>query len=345
MLRKFLKNRRGTAEIIGSALFIVIILFFFSNVYLWHDQATSEMNNLLLERMNSSVSMMATGEGVNITNNGGVTFALSRLWIIDSQDSQHYYADLENIPGHPIIWVDAGQTIQVSLSPMADATSSPIPVTWNNTLNCPVVQYAPPEQPVNLVILTDFGDTASCVVRAGAPQPNITPSPASGIVGTLVKLSGSNFENASLVTVKYDEITVPTYPYQPQTNSSGGFSGVLFNIPTSAFGNHVLTVTDNGGGSANATVDVAPSLTVAPTSGSNGTVVTVVGNGFAANSAVTVTQSEMSIKISGITTTVTGSFTASFIVPPYMGNNAYTVTATDSNTPPDSASGTFTVVG
>ncbi len=83
MLKRFLKNRRGTAEIIGSALFIVIILFFFSNVYLWHDQATREMNNVLLERMNASVSMVATDEGVNVTNNGGVTFALSRLWIID----------------------------------------------------------------------------------------------------------------------------------------------------------------------------------------------------------------------------------------------------------------------
>ncbi|MCJ7766890.1 hypothetical protein MUP79_00665, partial [Candidatus Bathyarchaeota archaeon] len=75
MFKKFLKDRRGTAEIIGSALFIVIILFFFSNVYLWHDQATREMNNALLERMNASVRMVATDEGVNVTNNGGVTFA------------------------------------------------------------------------------------------------------------------------------------------------------------------------------------------------------------------------------------------------------------------------------
>jgi hypothetical protein len=349
MLRKFLRNRRGTAEIIGSALFIIIILFFFSNVYLWHDQATNEMNNLLLERMNSSVSMVATGEGVNITNNGGVTFALSRLWIIDSQEQQHYYADLENIPGHPIIWVDAGQTIPISLnSTVQTATGSPISVTWDDALNCPMVQYAPPEYGVNLVILTDFGDTASCVVRASAPPPNIAANLAGGIVGTLVTLSGWNFENTSLITVKYDGITVPTSPPQAQTNSSGGFSNVWFNIPPSAFGNHNVTVTDNDGNSAEpVTLDVTPSITVAPTSGLNGTFATVVGNGFAADSSVTIDtgmmgESNMPVTATA-TTTVTGSFTASFIVPQDNYPRSYTITATDANS--DSASGTFTIVG
>jgi hypothetical protein len=342
MLMKFLKNRRGTAEIIGSALFIVIILFFFSNVYLWHDQATREMNNVLLERMNASVKMVATDEGVNVTNNGGVTFALSRLWILDDQVSQHYYADLENIPSHRISVV-AGLSVQINLDPTAPppVPGSPIPVTWDYTLNCPIVQYAPPGHDITLRILTELGNTASCVVRH-ALAPNIAPSALGGFVGTLITLSGSNFEPASLITVKYDGIQVPTSPPQVQTDGSGAFLDVAFNIPTSAFGNHILTVTDNDRSSTSVTLNVAPSLTVVPARGPNSTSFTVLGNGFAANSAVTVT-SGMGESTSTVTT-VTGSFPAvSFYVPKKTVPGGYWPTATDANS--NSASGTFTVIG
>jgi hypothetical protein len=329
MLKKFLNNRRGTAEIIGSALFIVIILFFFSNVYLWHDQATREMNNVLLERMNASVSMVATDEGVNVTNNGGVTFALSRLWIIDV--SQHYYADLENIPSHRISVV-AGQSVQINLNSTAllPVTGSPIPVTWDDTLNCPVVQYAPPGHGITLRILTEFGSTASCVVLR---RPNIALGATRGPVGTLVTLSGSNFEPASLITVKYDGNTVPTLP-EAQTDSSGAFLPVTFNIPTSAFGNHTLMVTDNDGGSANATLDVIPSLTV-----THGLLsFAVSGNGFAVNSTVTITCLGASSAYTQIATERRGSFSDVW----FTGvSGVYWVTATDANS--DSASVTFTI--
>jgi hypothetical protein len=337
MLRRFLKNRRGTAEIIGSALFIVIILFFFSNVYLWHDQATREMNNVLLERMNASVSIMVTDEGLNVTNNGEVTFAISRLWILDNYVSQHYYANLQNVPNHRISLV-AGQTVRINLNATAPppVTESPIPVTWDNTLNCPVVQYAPPQHGITLKILTELGNTASCVMR----RPNIAPSAGGGVVGTLITLSGSNFEPASLITVKYDGITVPTFPAQAQTDGSGALLNLAFNIPTSAFGNHILTVIDNGGSSANATLNVTPCLTVAYTRGSNSTSVTVSGNGFAAISVVNVTSDQPGGSAS-TETTATGSFTA----PPfkvYVPDLAIIwVSATDANS--NTISGPYTV--
>jgi hypothetical protein len=334
---KLLRNRRGTAEIIGSALFVVIILFFFSNVYLWHDQATREMNNVLLERMNASVSMVATDEGVNVTNNGGVTFALSRLWILDGTVSQHYYADLENITSHRISVV-AGQTIQIRLNFTAPprVTGSPIPVTWDGTLNCPIVQYAPPEYGITLRILTEFGNTASCAV---ARRPNIVLGATRGPVGTLVTLSGSNFEPASLITVKYDGISVPTSPPQAQTDASGALD-VAFYIPASAFGNHTLMVTDNGGSSASTTLDVTPSLAVYPPNGPKHTTFEVSGNGFAASSSVTVTYLGAS---SALTTSAITTSTGSFTVPPFKLDDPgdYWVTATDANS--DSASGTFTV--
>ncbi len=57
MLKRLIKNRKGTAEVIGTIMFIVILLFFFTNVYLWHDAATKEMNDMYVEKINAPITM------------------------------------------------------------------------------------------------------------------------------------------------------------------------------------------------------------------------------------------------------------------------------------------------
>ena len=57
MIRRLLKNKKGVAEVIGSVMFIVILLFFFTNVYLWHDAATKEMNDLYVQKINSPITI------------------------------------------------------------------------------------------------------------------------------------------------------------------------------------------------------------------------------------------------------------------------------------------------
>jgi archaellum component FlaF (FlaF/FlaG flagellin family) len=87
-LRRLLRCRRGTAEIIGSVMFLLIMLFFFTNVFLWHDNATREMDDVLAEKMNSLVSIQVVNNNVTrglrlqVTNNGGTGVELSRLWIV-----------------------------------------------------------------------------------------------------------------------------------------------------------------------------------------------------------------------------------------------------------------------
>ena len=58
MFKRLLRNHKGTAEVIGSVLFIVILLFFFTNVYLWHDAATKEMNDMYVEKLNSPIGQL-----------------------------------------------------------------------------------------------------------------------------------------------------------------------------------------------------------------------------------------------------------------------------------------------
>lgn len=60
---KLLKNKKATAEIVGTALFLVILFFFFTNVFLWHDRATREMDQVTADKMNSAVKMETTVGG------------------------------------------------------------------------------------------------------------------------------------------------------------------------------------------------------------------------------------------------------------------------------------------
>jgi len=97
MLKRLLRNRKGTAEVIGTIMFIVILLFFFTNVYLWHDVATKDANELYLKKMNSSFGITSNAGNITVTADGGSDIVLSRLWIVDDAANKYFYADLGNV--------------------------------------------------------------------------------------------------------------------------------------------------------------------------------------------------------------------------------------------------------
>jgi hypothetical protein len=87
-MKRLLNNRKGTAEVIGTVLFIVILLFFFTNVYLWHDAATKEMNQEYLNKINSPITVtIQDSSTLNVTNRGGIDTKLVSVWIIVGSDS------------------------------------------------------------------------------------------------------------------------------------------------------------------------------------------------------------------------------------------------------------------
>ena len=81
-------------------MLIVILLFFFTNVYLWHDAATKDGNQLYMKQIHSTFKIEQVGGSINITANGGSDIVLSRLWIVDGTNGIHLYADLRstNVP-------------------------------------------------------------------------------------------------------------------------------------------------------------------------------------------------------------------------------------------------------
>lgn len=62
MLKKLWRNKKGTAEIIGTALFLVILFFFFSNVFLFHNRVSREMDQIVADKTNSAIQLV-TGSG------------------------------------------------------------------------------------------------------------------------------------------------------------------------------------------------------------------------------------------------------------------------------------------
>jgi hypothetical protein len=159
-LRRLLCSRRGTAEVIGSVMFLLIMMFFFTNVYLWHDRATREMDSVLSEKMNSPVSIQVVNKNItegklklNVTNNGGVGIVLSRLWI--TQSDFHNYANFEK--GQELR-VAAGDTIEFILSGSTQYNDDGSIKVDGAT----IYYYAPVSVKVTFKILTTRGNMAAC---------------------------------------------------------------------------------------------------------------------------------------------------------------------------------------
>jgi hypothetical protein len=123
VLSKLLRCRRGTAEVVGSIMFLLIMMFFFTNVFLWHDTATREMDGVTSEKLNSSISVEVIAMNVTappdcrlkVTNNGGVGVELSRYWInvdlgdnLGGENHESYSTDL---------WLAAGEAKELFISP------------------------------------------------------------------------------------------------------------------------------------------------------------------------------------------------------------------------------------
>jgi hypothetical protein len=103
-------------------MLVMILLFFFTNVYVWHDTAVKQANQLYVKQLSYSFKIQQDTTGINITADGGSDIYLSRLWIIDSTNPTHLYANLTN---QQSVYIKAGNTINIIFdgsTVMADTT-------------------------------------------------------------------------------------------------------------------------------------------------------------------------------------------------------------------------------
>src|SRR5207245_2676811 len=165
----------------------------------------------------------------------------------------------------------------------------------------------------------------------------ISLNPTSGPAGTTVTVTGSLFLPDSVVAISYDGTTVTTTPGTIITNFTGSFSDRI-TVAESTAVSHTVSAKDAMSHSASAqfTVTTPPppppsaSISLNPTSGPAGTTVTVTGSNFAANSGITISYDGTTVTTTPgtITTSSTGSFSATFTVPASTAGY-HTVTAND----------------
>ncbi len=136
MWKRIIKNRKGTAEVIGTIMFIVILLFFFTNVYLWHDAATKEMNDMYVEKINTPITVSLTADrlNLNVTNVGGMDAQLTMLWVdlksgSGGPDQMHSNYTLSNK-------VPAGSSVLIPSHYSSGKVSFKVVTTLGNSASC-----------------------------------------------------------------------------------------------------------------------------------------------------------------------------------------------------------------
>lgn len=113
------------------------------------------------------------------------------------------------------------------------------------------------------------------------------------------------------------------------TDASGKFTNVNLVIPATYGGNHVITARDSASQSASANLSVTASMTIEPSSGSANTTVTITGQGFLANSPITMSYDGANVaSLSTLTSGGDGSFNAAFKVPA-SASGSHVIAASD----------------
>lgn len=108
---------------------------------------------------------------------------------------------------------------------------------------------------------------------------NITITPASGTVGTIIHVDGNGF-SGHLATVYWDNQIALS---KKLINEAGELT-LDFQIPTACKGNHIIKITDDSNwtsSTASATFTVLPEIEIFPHIGQPFSSVTVIGTGFA----------------------------------------------------------------
>jgi hypothetical protein len=188
----------------------------------------------------------------------------------------------------------------------------------------------------NVTIEDETGNVANATLTIG---PALVLDVTVGPVGTVVKAEGRGFGNSipiaaeSNMTLHPDgetwNVTIDTKDGEDITTSSTGTFTAYIIIPWAPVGDYEVNITDgNVWASDDFEVDGESGITVTPTYGTPGTVLTVVGENFTRISGTDVDLT-LESQVASANTDATGSFTATITVPPLDFGTRYDVIAED----------------
>src|SRR5581483_5428028 len=173
----------------------------------------------------------------------------------------------------------------------------------------------------------------------------ISLSPLSGLAGTTITVTGSGFNAGDTLTATLG--TSPTTSLGTCTADGSGnvSSGCTFSVPSGVLaGTYNVTVSDTHGDTVSTPFSLLgpPALSLSPTTGGAGTVVTASGGGFGTNKTLTFTISGSGATIGTCTSTGTGAVPSGchITVPTSTTPGSYTITVGDGSV---TATSPFTV--
>jgi hypothetical protein len=171
--------------------------------------------------------------------------------------------------------------------------------------------------------------------------PDGTPS---GPVGASIGVTGTGFALSDVTPCILDVDGVAPAVVSCSMGAGGTVSGSFIIDPGTASGSHTVTVTGTGGDFGVAVLIVVPGLTLVPSTGRAGTIVQLLGSGFAAGdtgcSIASSPDGLISTPPNPLCSVVGGMVSGSFVVGGVAGG-VYTVTVTGSTG--DSGKAKFTV--
>ena len=152
----------------------------------------------------------------------------------------------------------------------------------NTTLNMPSFPFGTQLQLVATGRIS--GVSASVLVHE---TPAVIPNPTSGVIGTTVTLNGGGFASNEGVKIVFQNALVAN----THTNAKGAFT-TSFIVPSNAtpgYGyNDIVASGKTSGAAADASFAVEPNLSISPTQGTSGTLITVRGSHFTPSGYVTI---------------------------------------------------------
>lgn len=98
------------------------------------------------------------------------------------------------------------------------------------------------QQPVGATFTASTGDTGNTVTAAQSSIQITSPSPARGVAGTTVTVSGSNLPPTSALSASFGGSPV-TLSGTTSTNASGSFTGSTFTVPAAGAGTYDVVFT------------------------------------------------------------------------------------------------------
>ncbi|MFC2010726.1 IPT/TIG domain-containing protein [Chloroflexota bacterium] len=157
-----------------------------------------------------------------------------------------------------------------------------------------------------------------------AVESKITIAPESGTTGDTVTVSGTGFGDRLDFSIFFDDDEVA----DDGTNRKGNFE-VTFTVPSLAQGSYDIEVEDEDNNSDKVEFTItASTISLNPTSGYAGGMVTVSGSGFKTSSSISITFGGDTNPITAATSDASGKFSGTFTVP-VRATGTYEVKASD----------------